>query len=150
MLCNGNEASGGSVAPNYPWPLSMFHPCRLAAIDPDGYYGIDAFHPLFGLDAPYVISNDPAQAQPNRGFPAMGYLGPQWVSPYEFCKLMPKYDVPCNIAWPAPDNEIGFVNPGPIPPDPPSVNDLLTATEFLCIAGIVDRYAHGFFRGRWP
>ena len=99
MLCAGNEASGGGVDPDYPWPKTDTSPCSLAAISPFGYYGLDVYHTNMQLPDPIVISNDPAQAQPNRGLPLMGYKSPQWISPYEYCKMMPKYGMPCDIDW---------------------------------------------------
>ena len=143
--CNNTEAEGGEVDPNYPWP---FPNCRLSTVSASGYYGLDVYYDVFGLAAPTVISNDPAMATPQRGFPMMGYQNPGYISPWEYCKLMPKYGVPC--AWPpnAADQADQAISApatdplaasAPIPAAAqPAVNALRSADDFAMISGIID------------
>jgi hypothetical protein len=143
MPCNGNEASGGGVDNDYPWPLDPpWSECSLAGVDPDGYFGVDPYPEYFyGYEGPIVIDNDPSIAQPNLGFPMMGYKGPRWISPYEYCKLLPQYGVPCDIEWPDPPG----IGPGGITGgtgsggDPgPGIDQLLSADEQVWVGGVVD------------
>lgn len=138
MRCNGNEAEGGAVDGSYPWPESDMKVCRLATVDSGGYFGLDVYHASLGLADPVVISNDPAVSQPNRGFPMMGYKFPQWVSPYEFCKLMPQYGVPCGLVWQPPDgftidalDDNDFYESG-------GDSSLKDSQELLLVSGILD------------
>ncbi len=142
MPCAGNEASGGAVDNDYPWPNDPpWSECSLAEVDPEGYYGVDTYNEYYGYGGPIVISNDPSIAQPNRGFPMMGYRGPRWISPYEYCKLLPQYGVPCNIDWPEP---MGFgpgglwVGPGSGVDPSPSIDLLLGTQELAWIGGVLD------------
>lgn len=141
MLCSGNEASGGGVDPNYPWPTSNGQPCRLADVDDEGYFGYDVYWFFLGQSGPVVISNSPTTPNPNRGFPLMGYKSPQWVSPYEFCKLMPRYGVPCALTWPAPSIgsiQLAAAAAGVHRVEPGVVDSLTNATRFVYITGWVD------------
>lgn len=139
MLCSGSEASGGGVDPNYPWPVSDTSPCSLADISAEGYYGLDVYHGILGHDEPIVISNDPSEAQPHRGFPLMGYKSPQWVSPYEYCKMMPSFGVPCDLEWSSPGFVSNVGGGGESPPKEDIGLDLLAnADEYLIIAGLLD------------
>ena len=96
-LCKGNEESGGSIDPDYPYP---FLDCSIAAVDPDGYYGFDIYWPFWGniLDGPTVMSNDPGVASPNQAFPFMGYQSPKWADPFNYCKLLDALGVACEVA----------------------------------------------------
>jgi uncharacterized repeat protein (TIGR01451 family) len=108
-LCKGGDADGdgiydedeaGTIDWSYPWPYPN---CSIAAVNPTGYFGLDVYYNNVGLPAPIVISNDPAAAAPNRGFPLMGYKGPTYVSPWEMCKMLTPYGVPytaANCPWP--------------------------------------------------
>lgn len=100
VLCDGDEAAGGGVDPNYPYPVTDTSPCSLAAIDPEGYYGFDVYWSLWSgyLSGPEVISNDPAIGKPKRGFPLMGYEQPQWADPYDYCKMLAALGVTCDPA----------------------------------------------------
>lgn len=96
VSCDGTESAGGATDPNYPW---SFPNCQLAAIDSRGYYGLDTYYSLLGQAVPMPISNNPTQPYPQRAFPMMGYKNPSWISPWEFCKLMPVYGIPCNLSF---------------------------------------------------
>lgn len=93
--CKGNEESGGGLDPNYPYPAPD---CSIAAVDPEGFYGFDVYWPLWPslLSGPTVISNDPAEAEPNRGFPFMGYQKPKWADPYSYCRLLVGLGITCD------------------------------------------------------
>lgn len=142
MPCAGNESSGGAVDNDYPWPQDPpWSQCSLAEVDPDGYYGLETYPEFYSYDGPIVISNDPSIAQPNRGYPLMGYRSPRWISPYEYCKLLPQYGVPCNIQWPDPPG----VGPGGIVAgsgsgvDPsPTIDSLLGSEEIVWVGGVLD------------
>jgi len=108
-------------------PMTLTFPdCKLSEVDPEGYYGFDTAWDRFGLDGPTVLSNDPAQALPNRAFPLLSYKQPGWSDPYHYCRLLSYYGVPCNptaigIPWnvppPEPDGSDPFaaVTPPPAP-----------------------------------
>ncbi len=109
-LCAGSEPLGGSVDPNYPYPEDTTDDgdpddnsdnvvnCSIAAVDPEGFYGFDwYYHNWPHLIEPTVISNDPAEATPNRGFPLMGYRRPQYVDVYTYCTLLNEFGVPCSL-----------------------------------------------------
>lgn len=142
MPCAGNEASGGAVDNDYPWPLDPpWSQCSLAEVDPDGYYGVETYPEYFTYDGPIVISNDPSIAQPNRGFPMMGYKSPRWISPYEYCKLLPQYGVPCSIQWPDPPGAgpggILAGNGSGVDPSP-TIDLLLGSQEIVWVGGTLD------------
>lgn len=142
MPCNGNEASGGAVDNDYPWPLDPpWSQCSMAEVDPDGYYGVETYPEYYTYDGPIVVSNDPGIAQPNRGFPMMGYRSPRWISPYEYCKLLPQYGVPCNIQWPDPPGAgAGGITTGTgsgVDPTP-GIDRLLGSEEVVWVGGVVD------------
>ena len=93
--CKGTEAAGGGVDDNYPYQEPD---CSIANVDPAGYMGFDVyFNFWFYLDGPTVISNDPGVSAPNRGFPLMGYQSPKWIDPYDYCKMLDGYGVPCDL-----------------------------------------------------
>lgn len=89
--------SGGESNPDPAYPYSAPN-CQLADIDPEGYYGFDVYWALWSntLDGPTVISNDPSESDPNQGFPLMGAVGPQYVDPWDYCRLLDSYGVPCD------------------------------------------------------
>lgn len=92
--CSGSEEAGGGVDPNYPWPAPD---CSLANIDPYGFYGFDVWHEVLpGVNGPAVISNDPSEAEPNRGFPMMGYKKHQYADAWHWCTLLDYFGVECN------------------------------------------------------
>jgi hypothetical protein len=78
----------------YPWPDPN---CALGARDPAGYYGLDVQHGRWGLPSAEVISNDNTAAPPHLAFPIMGYTWPRWTSPWEYCRLLRAYNVPCGL-----------------------------------------------------
>lgn len=92
--CSGNEEAGGGVDPGYPWPAPN---CSLANVNPEGFYGFDVWYAaLPGVNEPTVISNDPSVAEPNRGFPLMGYQNPRYVDPWHWCTMLDIFGTPCN------------------------------------------------------
>lgn len=95
--CSGTEAAGGDLDPGWPYPPPN---CSMSGVDPEGYYGFDVYWAFWGniLNGPTIISNDPAQADPQRGFPLMGYVTPWWADPYNYCKLLDAYGVACDVA----------------------------------------------------
>lgn len=98
MPCSGTESRPDT---NYPWPNDPPNSvCQLANLDINGYYGLDTYYVALNQAQPVVISNDPSVPEPNQGFPFMGYKKPRWVSPYEYCKMLPRFDVPCDLVWP--------------------------------------------------
>ena len=115
---------------DYPWP---FPNCQLADVDETGYYGLDVYYGKWGLSEPKVISNDPAESQPNQGFPLMGYQSPNWVSPWEFCKMMDDYGVSCNL-W----SYSSIQAAAPDAQAQAEVDALEAANEFLYIQGVVN------------
>jgi len=88
-----------------------------------------------------VISNDETASEPNQGFPLMGYLGPRWVSPWEYCKLLRSYGVSCGL-WSAAMTEqeklqeavekdpVAFANPK-------ELHALYNASKYLIASGII-------------
>jgi hypothetical protein len=62
----------------------------------DGFYGLDVYHDLFGLPEPAVVSNDPAAAAANRGFPLLSAAEPRWIDPFHYCRLLDYYGVACD------------------------------------------------------
>ena len=89
-----DEIAGGSIDPDFP---TGFPHCSLAPVDPDGFYGFDVYWDLWPYTSgPTVISNDPAEAAPNRGFPLMGYAKPSWTDGYDYCLLLDHYGVDCD------------------------------------------------------
>ncbi len=82
-------------------PLIMDIPdtvCRLAPIDPEGYYGMDVNHFLWSETNgnPAIIPND----DPQVAFPIMGYLGSQrWTSAWTWCQLISFYLITGSCNW---------------------------------------------------
>ncbi len=91
VACTGSE---GGVDQDYPYPYPN---CSLAEVNPQGFYGFDVYYDLFGLSEPTVISNNPSAAEPNLGFPLMGYKFPKYVDDYTYCKLLNHFGVPCDL-----------------------------------------------------
>jgi hypothetical protein len=133
--CAGNEASGGGIDPNAPFTSAN---CSLAPVDPEGYYGFDVYWAAFSnTTGPTVISNDPAAAQPNQGFPLMGYKAFQYVDAYSYCFMLNTLGISCN------PGSIGIMgaNPGRTvasrrPANPPAA--LQAAAEHILLIGGVD------------
>ena len=125
VLCKGTELG---VDPNYPW----LAPCRLAEVDPKGYYGLDVYYHFFNLGFPSVLTNDPSYAESLTAYPLMGYREYSWVSPYEYCKLLPDFGVPCGLNWtpPAPAQPYG--------PYAAAAKALLNVETFLVARGTLD------------
>jgi hypothetical protein len=90
-----DELIGGDLDLTHPMTLT-FPDCWLSDVDEDGYYGVDVQWDRFGLDAPTVLSNDPAQPLPNVAWPALSYKGPGWSDPYHYCRMLTYYGVPCS------------------------------------------------------
>jgi len=132
--CNNTEANPD---PNYPWPYPN---CRLAEVNVNGYYGFDVYYQNWNLGSPSVISNDPAAPTLNRAFPLMGYRRPRWISPYEYCKLLPQYGVSCSLSWTYSLNEAKeaavLVNPLTYA-NAEALVALRTADEYLAVGGLV-------------
>ncbi|NOX62858.1 MAG: hypothetical protein GXP42_13070, partial [Chloroflexi bacterium] len=131
MLCRGDEEDGGKVDEDYPWP---YPDCQLADVDEEGYYGLDVYYSKFGFSEPYVISNDPAQAEPNQGFPMMGYQRPNWISPYEYCKLYKKYSTKCTLSWAT----VLSAESSQSEAMERVISALQNADEYLLVSGLVD------------
>lgn len=137
-----DELKGGAIDVSHPM-TDWFPDCRLAAIDPDGWYGFDVYHSMWGLPKPAVISNDPGVSPPNLGYPMMGYLGPSWSDPYHWCRMLSYYGAPCQpnlvgIDWnpppPEPTDGAYGTPTGPIPFEPdddPHTVALVTGTVDL-------------------
>jgi hypothetical protein len=105
-----DELKGGAIDLTHPM-TDWFPDCRLAAVDPDGWYGFDVYYGLWGQPGPTVISNDPAIPRPNLGYPLMGYLSPSWTDPYHWCRMLSYYGAPCE------PNLVG-IDWNPPPPEP--------------------------------
>ena len=136
--CDGSEAGGGTVDNNYPWP---FPNCSLSAVDAAGYYGFDVYYQSWGLSVPTVLSNSPSAASPNQAFPLMGYQRARWISPYEYCKLLPTYGIPCGLFTAQETQEqqlAGAVLANPTAyADPKAIARLRSATAYIAAGGIV-------------
>ena len=93
--CRGDEIDGGALDVGFPYPDPN---CSMAAIDPAGFYGFDVYWSLWPdlLNAPSVVSNHPLAEEANRGFPFMSYSGPAWADPYDYCKGLAGFGVPCD------------------------------------------------------
>ena len=93
--CKGSEAAGGTVDDSYPYQEPN---CSIANVDPLGYMGFDVYFNYWAyLGGPTVISNDPSASAPNQGFPEMGYQSPKWIDPFDYCKMLVGYGVPCDL-----------------------------------------------------
>lgn len=157
-LCAGSEPLGGAVDPNYPYPEDTTDDgdpddnsdnivnCSIAAVDPEGFYGFDwYYHNWPHLTEPTVISNDPGEATPNRGFPLMGYRRPQYVDVYTYCILLNEFGVPCNLGdlgvTYIPDSaKLASLNNLPFRhgEDGEFPEYLQDASEFLRVYGVID------------
>ncbi len=95
--CSGGEDWGGThpewVERGYPWPYPN---CRLAPVDVWGYYGLDVQHAVARRPGPTVLTNDPNGPEYNRAWPLMGYRTPRWISPWELCRYLVSFNVPCS------------------------------------------------------
>lgn len=129
-LCSGSEPNGGPVEP-YPYTGP---PCRLAPLHPEGWYGFDTvWQSLAYLPEPHVISNDPDEAPPNRGFPVMGYKNPRWADPYFWCRQLVHFGTGCT-ALPIPENDVD-------PPDGPPIasgDDVEGQDGWLRVSSLLD------------
>ncbi len=119
-----DELIGGALDLTHPMTLT-FPDCKLAEVEPDGYYGFDTSWQLFGLDGPTALSNDPAVAGSNRAYPFMGYKNPGWSDPYHYCRLLTYYGVPCSptqlgLPWNPPNPEPDGSDPLAANTPPPS------------------------------
>jgi hypothetical protein len=121
-----DELKGGSLDLSHPM-TDWFPECRLAAVDPEGFYGFDVYYELWGLPEPTAISNDPGAGTPNLAYPMMGYLSPDYPDPYHWCRMLTYYGVVCEpnlvgIAWnpppPEPTDGAYGTPTGPIPFEP--------------------------------
>jgi hypothetical protein len=98
--CADNDGDGepdeADVDGDFP---TGFPNCKLAPVDPEGFYGFDVNWQLWSYTSgPTVISNDPGASQPHRGFPLMGYANPSYIDAYHYCVLLEHYGVHCNPA----------------------------------------------------
>lgn len=134
---NGNgvldEDEAGSIDWTYPWSYqqddkgNVISECQIADIDPKGYYGLDVYYKEGLLPAPVVISNDPAATTPNLGYPMMGYKWPNYISPWEYCKMLAAYGVSCT--WANVDGKaVAAVMPAPAAVQPAPAPVIQTAT----------------------
>lgn len=137
-----DELVGGAVDPYHPGEL-WFPDCRLAEIDPDGYYGFDVYHAFWGFAEPAVISNDPDAAAANRAFPLMGYQKPKWTDPYDWCRMMQYYGTPCEpndvgIPWnPPPPGDTGPLSDEAVPTQPAWNGEFDGIVRFALVTGVV-------------
>ena len=92
--CQAGEAN---VSASYPYSATDNSECSIDEINEDGFYGFDVYYQAAGLEKPVVISNDPASDDSNRAYPMMSYKFPGWPSPYKYCQLLIKFDVPCTL-----------------------------------------------------
>lgn len=146
VKCAGDE--GFPVTPLYPYPAPD---CRLAK-GVDGFYGFDIFHNLWNLPQPTVISNDPQAPFENQGFPLMGYMGPSWIDPFHYCRLLWSYGIfSCNpllLGKAFPDSNkagvfasianIGVATSPSVPPGPPIPYPTAPERNHLMISGAFD------------
>jgi hypothetical protein len=139
------DCDAGEGSPNLDYPYDGAS-CSLAAVDPAGFYGFDWYWTLWPhLSGPTVISNDPAAAEPNRGFPMMGYRSPKWIDPWTYCQLLPIFGVDCaladlGMAALPPEGELASLEMLPLPKQqlmPPAY--LQGTGEYLLAYGAVDR-----------
>jgi hypothetical protein len=123
-----DEIAGGGLDETHPMMLA-FPDCRLAEVDPEGWYGLDVYGDDYGTGGPTVFSNDPTASAPNRAFPLMSYVGPGWIDPYHWCRLLTFYGVPCSptelgLPWrkppPTGDGSPPFAGLTPPPADAPA------------------------------
>jgi hypothetical protein len=155
MLCRGDEPDGGNVDPDWPHPDPN---CRLATLDPEGYYGFDTYFDAFNglsLANPTVISNDPEGRwsgidDRHESFPLMGYERPRWISPYEYCLLLEAYGSNCDTSTIGPlslDETYVFemhravLSDPQAFADPEAVSALQQADAHLFVAGIISTTA---------
>jgi len=133
IRCSNTEAN--AIEP-YPWPYPN---CQLANVDPSGYYGLDVGYGLAGVGGPSVIGNAPNLPQPKQGFPLMGYKGPEWVSPWEYCRFLRYYNVPCTVyALSAEEALEEAVDANPVAyADPAELKALENATEHILARGMI-------------
>jgi len=145
--CSGSEEAGGAVDPGYPWPAPD---CSLANVDEEGFFGFDVWHAVMpGVNQPTVISNDPSEAEPNRGFPLMGYQNPRYIDAWHWCQLLDLFGAGCDpdvtplqastahhtVARLKPGSQAG--RPRPIPSgDLPGARQQ-EAGPFLLITGVI-------------
>jgi hypothetical protein len=133
-----DELIGGPIDPTHPQE-HRFPACSLAEVRDYGYYGFDAYHDLFGLAEPKVISNDPDAGWEDTAYPLLSYQGPKWIDPYHYCLLLAYYGVPCDAdgldePFDPPTNADDFWQPtghGDPPPDP--------GLPLLLVSGSIDR-----------
>ncbi|MBA3530605.1 MAG: hypothetical protein H0T73_01605, partial [Ardenticatenales bacterium] len=116
---------------NYPWS----NRCMLAPKDPHGYYGLGLY---------YWYTNTPDQAQvfsneTETSGPMMSYNEPQWISPYEYCKLLKKYGVPCNLTF----GLMARQDDSPSLPNPTTNNAPSQSAELLLVSGVISSTVPG-------
>ena len=155
MMCRGDEPDGGNVDPDWPHPDPN---CRLATLDPEGYYGFDTYFDAFNglsLSNPTVISNDPEGRWPgtddrHESFPLMGYERPRWISPYEYCLLLEAQGASCDTSAIGPlsadtarvyETRKAVLADPQAYADPQAVTALQQADEHLFITGIISTTA---------
>lgn len=142
MKCDGDEHKGGEIDTDYPYP---YPDCRLAG---PRYFGFDVYYNLWGLSGPTVLSNNPNAAPPNRAFPLLGYKRPKWISPYEYCKLLPTYGIviPCGALAAGASAQEQFEQAVFADPlayaDPAKLAALQAATRYILAGGIIDLTAN--------
>ena len=87
------------------------------------------------------MSNYEAAAKPNLAFPMMGYKEPNWVSPWEYCRLLRSYGIPCSGPGLAATPQEALVEDAQADPfahaDPVEVAALYAATEYLLVGGTI-------------
>jgi hypothetical protein len=114
-----DEQDGGPIDSSYPYPWKTGSKtkdnsddtlCSYAKPDVRGYYGLDVYYKLWPeLPEPTVLGNDPSfyPAHPKISgvsagiYPTMGYFGFKYMDPYNYCALLVRYGVSCNLSFPS-------------------------------------------------
>jgi Peptidase M66 len=61
----------------------------------DGYFLLDVYHDFWGINEPTILRSYSSSSS-DGVYPMMSYLGPRWISPYSYCKLLNHEGIPCN------------------------------------------------------
>ncbi len=112
----------------YPWPDPN---CRLAEVSATGYYGFDVYSEFWGLNVSSIIVPKNSN-NANPVFPLMGYRMPSWISPPEYCRLLPKYGVNCSL-WTTENPEESLPNQDTLA----KVQALQNATTYIAVSGLI-------------
>ena len=111
---------------------------------PAGFYGFDVYYDSWlELNEPAVISNDPSESEPSLGNPLMGYQSPKWIDPYDYCKLLDGYGVPCDVnqlqVFAGHDNDHEHASLASTQIGNEVVSLQIAPDEYLLVSGIINR-----------